>query len=144
MNHFYIKTILFWFILLIVALFNALIREVTYKPFLEPVIGMWAHQLSSLTGIILFFILIFLFLKNTKNPYTKNDLYKAGIIWITLTLIFETWMNLFIRNLTIDKILETYYFWNGETWIFVLISLIISPQICYLLIKNKINKKQKK
>lgn len=139
MNHFYIKTILFWFVLLIVALFNALIREVTYKPFLEPIIGTWAHQISSITGIILFFIAIFLFLKKTKNNYTKNDLYLVGLAWIFLTLIFETGMNIFIRNLTVEKVLETYYFWNGETWIFVLLSLIIIPQIVYL----KLNKKKR-
>ena len=85
---FYQYALLFWFVLLALAFVNAAIRETTYKPLLEPYIGYWAHQISSLTEIIFF--------------------------------------------------LQTYYFRNGETWIFVLISLIISPLIIYKRIKKEV------
>ncbi len=136
MKKFHVQSFLFWFVLLIIAIINAIIREVTYKPLLEPHIGVWAHQISSLTAIMLFFIAIFLFLKNTKEDFTKKDVILAGILWIILTLIFETLMN-FYRKLTTQEILETYYFWRGETWIFVLLSLIVSPLICYHLLKKQ-------
>lgn len=136
MKPFYRKVILFWFILLVLAFVNATLRELTYKPLLEPYIGFWAHQISSVTGIIFFFVAIYFFLKRTKELYQKADLIKAGLIWIFLTVIFETFMNIFVRKLSISQVLETYYFWKGETWIFVLISLIISPLIINKRIKG--------
>lgn len=137
MRSFYIKAILYWFILLMLALINAGIREFTYKPFLTPHIGMWAHQLSTLTGIIIFFIAIYFFLKHTNKIYSQKDLIFIGTIWIFMTLIFETSLNIFLRGLTISQTIETYYFWNGETWVFVLISLIISPLIADRILKTK-------
>jgi hypothetical protein len=126
---FYIKSIGFWGVLLVVALINATIRETTYKPLLTPYIGMWAHQLSSITGILLFYAAIYFFLKRQKGNYQKKDLPKIGGIWIGMTLIFECWMNVAVRHLSWQQVLETYYFWKGDTWIFVLLSLTVSPLI---------------
>ena len=137
MNKIYIKAALFWFVLLVLALINATIRETTYKPLLTPYIGMWAHQLSSLTGILLFFGGIYFFLKIMKTPYTKNDLIKVGMMWISMTILFECWMNFFVRHLTFTQVVETYYVWKGETWPIVLLSLIISPQIIHRLLVNQ-------
>lgn len=134
---FYKKAVLFWFVLLILALVNAVAREATYKPLLTPYIGAWAHQISSLTGILLFFTAIYFFLKKTKEPYTKKDLINAGLLWIVMTVVFESLMNVFIRKLSFQEVLQTYYFWQGETWIFVLLSLLISPMIIYKLLKTK-------
>lgn len=135
---FYLKAIAFWFVLLIVALINATIRETTYKPFLAPYIGMWAHQVSSLTGIILFFIAIYYFLKKTKEIYSKRDLLIGGCVWIVMTIIFECFMNFYLRHLSLSQVLETYYFWNGETWIFVLLSLLVSPLIASAILEKNI------
>ncbi len=137
MKRFYTQAIPFWFILLFVALVNALIRETTYKPFLTPVIGLWAHQISSLTGILLFFWAIYLFLKYTKVSYTRRDLLVTGFIWIGMTILFESGMNMYIRKLSIDEVLQTYYFWKGDTWIFVLISLGVSPLVADRIIHRK-------
>jgi len=136
MNDFYKKSFGFWFILLIIALVNATIRELTYEPLLSPHIGNWAHQISTITGIAFFFIAIYFYLKRTKHIYTQKDLINVALIWILMTLVFETFMNMFIRKLSFDQTLQTYYFWNGETWIFVLISLIISPLIIFRIQKK--------
>jgi len=129
MNLFYKKSLFFWFVLLLLALINATIREITYKPLLVPHIGIWAHQISSVTGILLFYFGIFQFLKRVNEPYTKNNLIKVGLLWIGMTIVFESIMNLYVRHLSLDEVLKTYYFWTGDTWIFVLLSLLISPLI---------------
>lgn len=138
MKIFYKKAILFWFTLLIMAFINAIIRETTYKPLLTPLIGIWAHQISSLTGIILFFIVIYFFLKKNFTFYTRKDLIGVGLLWITMTVTFECFMNLFVRKLTFQQVLETYYFWKGDTWIFVLLSLLVSPLIIYKRLKSNV------
>lgn len=133
---FYIKAILFWFVLLLLAITNATVREFTYKPLLEPSIGMWAHQLSSVTAIIIFFVAIYLFLKFIKEDYKKIDLLVIGFIWFLMTLLFEVYMNYFVRSLSLQQILYTYYFWKGELWIFVLLSLLLLPMIADKYLKN--------
>ena len=127
MKVFYLKSILFWFVLLILALINATIRELVYKPILEPHIGIWAHQISSLTAIIIFFVAIYFFLKRISDKYSKKDVLAVGTMWFVLTIIFETSLNIWVRKLNVSETLQTYFFWNGETWIFVLISLVLSP-----------------
>lgn len=137
MRKIYVKAILFWFVLLIIALINATLRELTYKPLLEPYIGIWAHQISSVTAILFFFIAIFFFIRNSKEKFSKKELIIIGSIWVLLTVLFETLMNFFLRKISLIQTLQTYYFWNGETWIFVLISLIVSPLIVRKILKNK-------
>jgi len=137
MRKIYFKAILFWFVLLIIALINATIRELTYKPLLEPYIGIWAHQISSITAILFFFIAIFFFIRNSKENFSKNELLIMGSIWILLTVLFETLMNFFLRGISLIQTLQTYYFWNGEAWIFVLISLVVSPLIVRRILKKK-------
>lgn len=136
MKRFYTKVILFWFVLLILALANATIRETTYKPLLAPIIGIWAHQISSLTGIILFFLAIYFFIKNLKVKHSTKDLLFAGILWIVMTVVFESGMNYFIRHLTLQQVIETYYFWKGDTWVFVLLSLVVSPLVASKLVSK--------
>ncbi len=136
MNKFYFKSFLFWFVLLVTAILNAGIREMTYKPLLTPFIGNWAHQISSLTGIFLFFGVIYLFLKNTKENYNKKSLAVIGVVWFVMTFIFEILMNVFLRKLNFDQVLQTYYFWQGETWIFVLLSILVLPMVIGKILKK--------
>ncbi|MDD4409324.1 MAG: hypothetical protein PHW52_01585 [Candidatus Pacebacteria bacterium] len=129
MKEFYIRSFKFWFVLLVLAFINAGIREMTYKPFLTPYIGTWAHQISSITGILLFFFAIDYFLKKNRGKYVRKDLISCGVMWILMTVAFETFMNVVIRKLALLEVVKTYYFWNGETWIFVLLSLLVIPLI---------------
>lgn len=131
MKLFYIRSALFWFVLLAVAIINAIVREATYKPWLTPYIGEWAHQISSLTAIVLFYTAIYIFLKRVQIPYSRKSLVAIGIMWVFMTILFESIMNIYVRKLTIAQVLETYYVWNGETWMFVLISLLIAPLIAH-------------
>lgn len=125
----YLKIFLFWFVLLGIALVNAILRELWYKPFLEPHIGMWAHQVSSITAIILFFLAIYFFIKKSSYNHSPLELLAMGLVWMAMTIIFELWMNIYIRQLSFVEVIETYYFWKGETWVFVLIAIAVSPII---------------
>jgi len=127
MKKFYIKAVLFWLVLLVLAIFNAVVREMTYKPVLEPYLGMWAHQLSSLTGVLLFYLAIRWFLRRVQERYVDRDLMLIGLVWVVLTVVFETGMSLYLRGLSIGDMLQAYYFWKGETWIWVLVALLTMP-----------------
>jgi hypothetical protein len=137
MSSFWKKAIGFWFVLLLIALVNATIRETTYKPWLTPYIGMWAHQISSVIGIAAFYGAIYYFLKKSKDKYSRRDLIGVGAMWMTMTILFECFMNFYFRKLSISEVIQTYYFWRGELWIIVLLSLIVSPQIVWRRLKGK-------
>lgn len=134
---FYLKSLAFWFVLLVIAFTNATIRELTYKPLLTTYIGDWAHQISSVTAIVFFYIAIYFFLKKLKNSYTKAQLISSGLTWVVMTITFESFMNMYFRKLSFGEMLETYHFWNGETWVFVLISLVVMPVVIDSRIKRK-------
>lgn len=131
MRGFFYKAIGFWFILLITALLNATLREATYKPLLEPLIGSFAHQISSVVGIALFYGVIYWFLKKQWGSYQRRDVLLVGILWMVMTIGFETWMNVAIRQLTFMEVVETYALWRGELWPLVLLSLVVSPMVIY-------------
>ena len=137
MKKIYLHALWFWFVLLLLAIINGIIRDSAYKPLLEPLIGHWAHQISAITGILLFFFAIYLFLKFTKSDYNKLDLLKIGILWLMMTVIFEFAFGYYVRNSSWSEMLGAYYFWKGELWIFVLISVVIIPQICFKMLKNR-------
>lgn len=130
-KRFYWKAIGFWFVLLVTALLNATLREATYKPLLEPVIGVWAHQISSIVGIGLFYGVIYWFLKKLWGSYRQKDMLIVGILWLVMTIGFETWMNVVIRKLSFAEVVATYALWRGELWPLVLLSLLVSPLVIY-------------
>ena len=136
MKNIYLHALWFWFVMLFLAIINGGIRVAIYKPFLEPYIGHWAHQISSITGIILFFLAIYLFLKYIKVEYSKRDLLAIGIMWMVMTIIFEFLFGYYGRGLSWSEMIGAYYFWKGELWIFVLLSVIIIPQICFKMFNN--------
>lgn len=63
-----------------------------------------------------------------------------GLVWVVLTVVFETGMSLYLRGLSMSDVLQAYYFWKGETWIWVLVALFIMP----LLIGRKMGRVGKK
>jgi hypothetical protein len=75
------------------------------------------------------FAAIFLFLRNEKVKHPMGDLISIGLIWVTFTVIFETFLGVVIQQMSIQEVLRAYYFWNGELWIIVLITMILSPII---------------
>lgn len=78
------------------------------------------------------------FLKKSKEQYVKSDLIVVGALWIGMTIVFESFMNMHIRHLSLEQVLQTYYFWKGDTWLFVLLSLLISPLVAdRMLTKNR-------
>ena len=135
--NFYLKTALFWFVLLAIALINAIIRDVTYIPVVEPYIGTWAHQIGAILVSLVIFVAVFLFVRNEKVKHTMGDLLSIGLIWVILTVIFETFLGVVIQQMSIREVLRAYYFWNGELWIVVLITMILSPIVADKIVHSK-------
>jgi hypothetical protein len=125
----YLKAALFWFVLLAIALVNAIIRDATYVPALEPSIGMWAHQIGAIFVSVVLFIAIFLFLRHQKVEHSVPIPLSIGLMWVLFTVIFETFLGIVILQVSLQEVLSAYYFWNGELWVVVLVTMMISAII---------------
>jgi len=132
---FFLYSFLFWFVLLALAILNAGIRENTYKRILQPVIGKWAHQISALTAITMFFLAMFVFFSRLSVDYSRSGMWAVGLMWMCMTFVFECVFGRLVRKSSWREILETYYFWKGELWIFVLLSVAVMPRIIYSMLE---------
>jgi hypothetical protein len=123
------KYILVWFVLVIVAIINGTIRNEVYKDFLG---DLRAHQLSTLTGIILFGLVIWGFTRLWKIP-SAQQAWIIGFMWLGMTIIFEFIFGHYVMGHPWSKLLHDYNIFQGRVWILVLICTTIAPYVFYKL-----------
>ncbi len=85
MKRIYMQAIGVWVLLLILAIINGILRGV-YGPFMEELL---AHQISTITAIVLFLVVMYIFFSKTHARYTGKDLIAIGALWLILTVVFE-------------------------------------------------------
>ncbi len=133
MKNIYIH-ILWWFAFPFVAILNGVLREVTYKNLVG---DLPAHQISTVTGIIIFGIIFYFIFKKWKIENRDHALI-LGFIWLVLTILFEFGFGHFIMGNSWEKLLYDYNLTEGRTWSLFLLWLLIAPYVFYkTLNKNK-------
>jgi len=116
------KSILIWSLMIPLAILNGALRE----GLIEPIIGeKYANPISCLILCILIFIVSFIFIPKLGNGI-KVVYIKIGILWVLLTIIFETILGLFMRN-TIKEIIMAYNILTGNFWLIVVIFIGFIP-----------------
>jgi hypothetical protein len=92
----------------------------------EPAFGeLTAHQIGMTTRIVS--IGVFAWLLQRYNPeHMRRDLLDAGILWLTLTLIFEWAGSLLLQRRPVDEILIGWQFWEGYMWSYVLLAYLFA------------------
>ncbi|MDZ7289365.1 MAG: hypothetical protein ONB44_11320 [candidate division KSB1 bacterium] len=118
-----------WFILVIAAILNGAIREAVYKNALG---DLRAHQLSTLTGIILFGVIIWGLSRLWPLPSAKQA-WTVGFIWLALTIAFEFLFGHFVMGHPWSKLFHDYNIFEGRVWLLVLIWTTVAPYVFYKL-----------
>lgn len=118
-----------WLILMVTAIINGAIRESVYKNSLGE---LHAHQLSTLTGIILFGVIVWALsrwwpLASAKQTWT------VGFIWLSMTIAFEFLFGHLVAGHPWSKLLHDYNIFAGRVWPLVLIWTTIAPYVFYKL-----------
>jgi len=118
-----------WFILMVTAIMNGVIREAVYKNSLG---DLHAHQLSTLTGIVLLGMVIWVLslwwpLASVKQAWT------VGFIWLAMTIAFEFLFGHFVAGHPWSTLLHDYNIFAGRVWLLVLIWTTIAPYVFYRL-----------
>jgi NhaP-type Na+/H+ and K+/H+ antiporter len=120
-----------WFLFMILAIINAIVREGIFTSFLNE---LRAHQLSTLTLMILFFTGTYLILRYSEIQISDQQAFIMGCIWVIMTIIFEFVAGHYLFGNSWDKLLADYNILNGRIWILIPITALVSPYLANRLI----------
>jgi len=110
-----------------IAILNAAIRNYLFQPYTNELL---AHQISSFTIIIIFAIYFFWLNKLWPIDSTQQAI-TIGIIWLTLTIIFEFLFGHYVMGHSWTYLLQDYNIMSGRLWSLVLVWTIIGPYTIY-------------
>jgi hypothetical protein len=127
------KHILWWFAFPFVAILNGTLRELTYKNFVG---DLPAHQISTVTGIIFFGIILYFIFKKWKIESIKHAIL-IGVIWLGLTIVFEFGFGHYIMGNPWQKLLNDYNLAERRVWSLFLLWITIAPFIFYKIFNRK-------
>ena len=119
--------ILAWFGMVVLAIMNGIIREKFYS---QSMSELSAHQLSTLTAIILFGFYIYFFTRFFQLDSAKQA-FTIGDIWLIMTISFEFVFGHYIAGHSWPRLLMDYNILNGRVWILVLIWTFTAPYLFY-------------
>ena len=125
-----------WFPMVFIAIINGTIREVVYKTFTG---DLTAHQISTVTGIALFAIYMWIIFRKWKLGSAKQAIL-VGLMWLSMTVCFEFIFGHYVMGNPWEKLLHDYNILQGRLWSLVLIFTLTAPYLFY----KKDNKVQAK
>lgn len=116
-----------WFPMLILAVLNGAAREFLYKNYLGE---LHAHQLSTVTLLILFSIYIWLVIR-IWTPASPQHAWLVGVLWLVLTLAFEFGFGSFVGGKSWSELVGEYNLLVGRVWVLIPVWVTIAPYIMY-------------
>ena len=128
-----LRIFLVWLSIIPLAIANGAFRQEVLIPLLGEAI---AQPISGTLLIIIIFIVAYIFLK-VKDFSNKKCLF-IGLIWVILTICFETIFGLAI-GISLEELINNYDITTGNLWLVVVLFTGITP----LLVKITKNKKNK-
>jgi len=121
-----------WFPMLLLAVFNGILREVVIKKYTN---DFAAHQLSTLTLLLLFAVYIG-FVIAKFSPSSSLQAVFIGMLWVALTLLFEFGFGRYRGN-SWTTLLAEYNLLKGRLWALVPLWVLMAPYLFYLLFNKR-------
>ena len=129
-----IRYVLAWIPMLIIAIANGALRQLTFAKVLsEP----HAHQLSTILGSLFIGVFIW-FVVRTWPPTSSRHALVIGLIWLILTVAFESFMGLVLQHRPLPLVLNEYNLLAGRVWVLFLIWLAVAPWVFFRLRKARL------
>ncbi|NTW48517.1 MAG: hypothetical protein HGB19_02045 [Chlorobiales bacterium] len=116
-----------WFPMMFIAIANGAAREFLYK---APLGELRAHQLSTLSGLILFGIYIW-FIVRKWRPGSSGQAMRVGLLWLGMTLTFEFGFGHFMAGKSWTTLFEDYNLLAGRVWVFIPLWVMVAPYLFY-------------
>jgi hypothetical protein len=116
-----------WFVLLLVAMLNGALRESTYGKYVSELA---AHQLSCLTGILLFAVVIHQYVRRWP-PASAREAWRIGLFWMALTVAFEFLFFHYVTGHSWEVLLANYDMSAGRLWPLILLWVAVAPYVFF-------------
>jgi hypothetical protein len=122
-----LKYSLAWIPMVFIAILNGIFRESVLAKALSE---LRAHQLSCVTGILLFFG--YTWLLSLKWPLeSTGQAVLIGIIWLLLTVAFEFSFGHYVAHHSWARLVQDYNILAGRLWVVVLLGVAFLPLIVF-------------
>jgi hypothetical protein len=122
-----IRHILFWFVLMIVAIGNGVLREVAYGRGMPELM---AHQISTVTGIVFTGLAVWIFSRAWPLG-SAAQAWLTGISWLLLTVGFEFIFGHYFAGHSWESLFQDYNLLAGRVWVVFLVWVAMMPYIFY-------------
>ncbi|MCB1706549.1 MAG: hypothetical protein KDI17_16905 [Halioglobus sp.] len=118
---------MFWLVLMLLAIGNGFLREVTYGQFLSE---LHSHQLSTVLAMALFGVSVFL-LSKYSLPDSATQAVAIGLVWLASTLCFEFLFGRYVAGHSWGRLFQDYNVLSGRVWVLLLAWVTCLPYIAY-------------
>ena len=116
-----------WLGMAILAILNGVTRQKLYGQHMHE---LSAHQLSTLIGLILFSLYIWI-LTGVYRIESSNQALVIGGMWLIMTILFEFVFGHYVVGHPWGRLFHDYNLVKGRIWLLVLIWTAIAPYIFY-------------
>jgi hypothetical protein len=117
-----------WVLMVFIAIGNAMVREFGYGKHMSE---LRAHQVSSVTGIVLF--AGYTRLLSLLWPLeSARQAVAVGLIWLALTVAFEFLFGHYVAKHSWKRLLRDYNLVEGRLWLLVLLAVSVLPYVVYV------------
>ena len=124
-----VKYIAAWLGMMALAVANGIARDRLYGPRVGELAG---HQFS--TGILLILLGAYFYGLELLLPiYSSNAAWLIGVIWLIMTLLFETALGRFVAREPWRKVFADYNVFSGRFWILVPVWVLCGPYVVFRL-----------
>jgi hypothetical protein len=123
------KYVLAWLPMVLIAISNGAIREGWYG---KHVSELQAHQISTVTGVLLFGVYIWVLIRLWR-PVSAGQALTIGLVWLGMTVVFEFLFGHYVAKRSWRDLLHDYSLLAGRVWLVVLVWVTIAPYIFYQL-----------
>ena len=125
------KSLLIWLSIIPLAILNGGFRQYCLEKWFSETI---AGAISVVLLCLLIFIVALIFIP--RLGIAKSPTYwKMGLLWVFLTIIFETGLGLTV-GMTTSEILNTYNVTTGNFWLIVVLFIAITPRLIAKITRN--------
>ena len=119
----FIRAVLVWLIILLLAILNGGLRQELLIPRLGEQVG---RVLSPIILAVLVLLAAWIFTPWIR-PATTRDAWLVGLFWLGLTLAFEFLAGHYLFGDPWERLLAEYNVARGRLWVFVPMTTLIAP-----------------
>ena len=121
------KYVWLWIPMVFIAIANGVVRQAWYGRHLSE---LRAHQLSTVTGVVLFGLYIWLSLRRFR-PATAAQALAIGLLWLGLTVGFEFLFGHYVAGHSWNRLCQDYNIFAGRLWLIILVWVTVAPSLFY-------------